>query len=202
MRYYVRFFMSFLLIGLLGCHITYSQEQKPSEIAYSEWKAKNHTNAAPKMQEPHIGIGLAVSKYMDVGMKADFSVFTGATEVFVPGLSFTAQPMGYLDSSNGKADLVDIGSSTVVNFKGSSNLVRNESGLIAQPELIGRVPTGTIAVRVTVSGFGNSDQQFSIVVPLNEKPYTAVLVNRSECTTSSNLTTCQWWTGNCPGQCP
>lgn len=191
MHFSTRSIMSFLLLVLLGCHIAYSQDQKPSETAYNEWKTKNHNNPSLKTHESHIGIGLAVSKYLDIGMKADFSVFSGTNQVFVPKLSFTAQPMGFAESPQGKEDLVDIGSATVIHFKGSANLVRNEAGLIAQPELIGRVPTGTKAVRITVSGFGNSDQQFSIVVPLNEKPFTAVLVNRSECSVSSNLSACQ-----------
>lgn len=186
------------LLCLIFVNVVAFSQQKPSESTYLLWKADQQKLQGNKLNPGHLGVGLSVSKYKDIGVQVEFSVFTEATSISVPNLQFSVQPLGTTTDAGGKVELIDIGTLSSITFRGSGKLSRKENGLLAQPELISRVPSETKAVRVTISGDGNG--QISVIMPLTDSIASAVLAKNLICEKSSE-SACSWWTGNCPGQC-
>lgn len=192
---------AFLFVIVVGGSFVAVAQQKPSEAAYLQWKAERQKKQV-SLQGGHIGVGLSVSRYQNIGVQVEFSVFSEASEITAPDLQFRAQPLAYIKNDNGKNDLVDVGSPTTLTFKGSSNFTRNEIGLIAQPEMIGRVPSETKAVRVTISVPGEGNSQISVIMPLADSTFTSVVSKNAACNrTDGSSSACSWWQGSCPGQC-
>ncbi len=177
----------------------FGQYTSVSENAYHAWKDRQNLlgSVIPK---DHLGIGFAASKYQEIGISVDISVFAGTDLYQLPKLEFVVQPLQVTKELNGKISVEDVGDPATIK---SSHITISptESSAVTQQEIIIRSPKNATAVRIVIKGFGNIGQEFSVVLPIEQKPSTAVLAKSFRCN-SSNLSECQWFTGTCESSCP
>ena len=186
-----------LILTLVFSNILMAQDTTDAAKAYFAWREKISSQKNLAGSFDHHAVAFAVSRYGDAGVTVDISIGVSPATVELKEMEFVVRPLIISDQS-GQSILEETGRVNSVKSPRLTGLVVPESGIIASPKLVAKVPAGTKAVKVEVKGFG--DQLMTVTIPLRDRPATAVLGRGENCTSSNSLSECLWFTGSCgPG---
>lgn len=187
-----------LALTLLLCFSTQVRSQGESNAykAYSKWKQEALSKESPIGGSNHVALAFAASRYGAKGVTVEISVAVGSTTASLEAIDFVVQPVA-ASLVGGRSVLTEVGNPTTLKSPRIVTLVVPDTGVVASPQIIARIPSESNAVKIDVIGFGDSTK--SVVLPLRDTVATAVLATSKSCN-ANNLLECKWFTGSCgPG---